>query len=147
MQGITSKTLADTLTPQVEAAALVTRRPTLARWVAIAAGVVLPVALVSNGVLIYQANSLRAPNPNTRIVLLSSVRSAASVEPTVQLTLPTEPGWVVFAMELPKPHYPLYRAALRDSKGRSLWSGSNLEPDFRNELTLSLLRSMLPPDD
>lgn len=88
-----------------------------------------------------------ARRPQRNVPLLSLAAERGGGEPTQQLRLPSEPGWVVLSLLIEPPHAPSYRATLRDPRGRELWRAEGLRPDENDSLSLGLPTSLLAPGD
>ena len=90
----------------------------------------------------------RQPQGNVPILFLNAERGGPSAEaPTDRLCLPRAAGWAVLALEIDPPHQPTYRATLRDTAGKELWTGAGLRLDERDSLGLTLPTSLLAPGD
>jgi anti-sigma factor RsiW len=87
------------------------------------------------------------PQENVPILFLNAERGPADGEPTFRLRLPKEPGWIVLAPVIDPPHYPSYRAVLKDARGREAWSGADLRLNEQESLSLSLPSTLLAPGD
>lgn len=124
---------------------------------ALLATVLLVVALLPAGLAWRQARDLdasldearaqlvdeRRPRLNTPILRLAPTRSVA--QPLQQISVATEPEWLVLAIELDETASRLYEVELATAEGDSIWRAEGLEPDSRRVVSLSLHSSLLPP--
>lgn len=96
-----------------------------------------------------QLAQAQTPQGNVPILFLDAVRSGGSPgeAPTHRLRQPPAGGWAVFALQLDAPLAPSYRAILRDSKGKEIWSGPGLRPNEMEALSLSVPGNLLAPGD
>jgi hypothetical protein len=79
---------------------------------------------------------------------LSTVRSGSEGQsrPVNQIVLSGSPQWVVLSLELePDPDLQSYRATLLTTENQHIWSASNLQPNSREGLALSLNSKLFKP--
>lgn len=88
-----------------------------------------------------ELSSALAPSAATLLLPLDALRGAAD-EPSRELRLPAEPGWIV--LELTPPTRGRYRARLERGE-EDVWSVSSLDPDPSGILRLSFHSSRLEP--
>ncbi|HYL05193.1 MAG TPA: hypothetical protein VE075_04085 [Thermoanaerobaculia bacterium] len=67
-----------------------------------------------------------------------------------RVLLGPRPAWIVLSIELPAPSDGAhgggaYRAALVDSRGRTVWSGGGFRPTANDTLALGLYSTLLAP--
>lgn len=87
------------------------------------------------------------PSGNTQVLYLGAERSAAPQTPSHRLQLPTEPTWIVLALEIEPGAHPSYRAELFDAQGQSIWQGDSLRLDVQDTVNLSVHSSFLQAGD
>ena len=94
-----------------------------------------------------QLAEAQVPQVNVPILFLGVVRGGANEEPVDRLRRPAGAGWVFLALQIEPPFAPSYQAILRDTRGRELWRGKGLQPNERDELSVSVPGSLLEPGD
>ncbi len=123
---------------------------------ALAAGL-LTIALLPAGLLWQRAGRLgldldtarraladeRRPRVNTPILALVPTRAGA--QPLQQISLRTEPEWIVLTVELGTEARPHYEATLIMNDDAMVWESAGLEPSYGGTLSVSLHSSLLPP--
>ncbi len=87
----------------------------------------------------------RRPRLNTPILALVATR--AGEQPLQQISLRTEPEWIVLAVELGDTARPRYEVSLTAADGTVITESPDLEPSFRGTVTVSLHSSLLPAGD
>ncbi|MEM7349187.1 MAG: hypothetical protein AAF657_00170 [Acidobacteriota bacterium] len=89
-----------------------------------------------------------APRPTGTGIVLSPERSAPGDEPSVQLTLTSEPEWMAFALQLPPDSAAAsYRGRLVQTGGPVLWHSESLTPDAAGQVVLSIHSTWLEAAD
>lgn len=91
-----------------------------------------------------QLAQAQRPQVNVPILFLNAERGAGG-EPTHRVRLPPA-GSISLVLEDP-PYYPSYRAFVRDSKGREVWSVEGLRLNEMEALSLGLPAAALKPGD
>jgi hypothetical protein len=88
------------------------------------------------------------PEGNFPIVFLNVERGAgpAGEEPTQRVRRPAA-GRIILTPAIDPPFQPSYRAVLRDRQGHEIWRWQGLQPNERDELSLSVPVSLIPPGD
>jgi hypothetical protein len=96
-----------------------------------------------------QLAQAREPQVNIPSLFFDVERDAGppAGKPTQQLHLPADGGRIFLAVTVDPPFHPSYRAILRDSHGREIWHGADLQPNESDTLSLSLPASLVPPGD
>jgi anti-sigma factor RsiW len=120
------------------------------RWAAIAALSCLGVALAFSTVFLFQrqrarselASARMSPERAPAVFGLSLSRNAA--EPR-EITVPSEPRWMVFLAEIDAARYSRYRASLLGSRGEEIWKQDGIQPDSPDSISVSIPSGTLHP--
>jgi hypothetical protein len=83
-----------------------------------------------------------------QVFTLSTVRSGGEGQsrPVNQIVLPRSPQWVILSLELePDPDHQSYRATLLAADNQRIWSASNLQPNSKEALALSINTNLFKP--
>ena len=90
---------------------------------------------------------LSQPQGGTALYFLSGERNATNSEaPTLQIPLPTSPGFIVLCPELAPQVHETYRVSLKQ-ESQTLWHTSGLQPNAMETLVLSFPTSFLKAGD
>lgn len=94
-----------------------------------------------------QLAEAQVPQVNVPILFLGMVRGGPGEEPVDRLRRPSGAGRVFLSLQIEPPFAPSYQAILRDTRGREVWRGKGLQPNERDELSVSVPGSLLEPGD
>lgn len=89
--------------------------------------------------------SAERPQADAPVFSLSLDRDAAASPREIEL--PLTPGWIVLSLDPGSLPGSSFRASLRTADGDTLWTLSDLQPDYRGLLNLSVHSSTLPLGD
>jgi hypothetical protein len=95
-------------------------------------------------------NKAAGPDSAVPIFALNITRGGAqdSSQTAEQITIPRSSKLIILSLELePDADIQSYRATLSTAGGRSVWSESNLKPNSKDALALSLSSSLFKPDN
>ena len=96
--------------------------------------------------LAQELEKLTGPRAGAPVFILSMVRSGGTDQPVNRIFLPRSSPQIILSPELEKdPDLQSYRATLQTADNRSIWSASNLHPNSKDALRLSLNTSLFEP--
>jgi hypothetical protein len=93
-----------------------------------------------------ELEKLTGPRAGAPVFILSMVRSSGTDQPVNRISLPRSSPRIILSPELEKdPDVQSYRATLQTADNRNVWSASNLHPNSKDALRLSLSTSVFEP--
>jgi Putative zinc-finger len=127
------------------------------RWTAIAACVCLLIALASSTVFLTQRQRARTELASVRsesvqqwlslkrtpVVLGLSLSRDGAVQR--EITVPSEPRWVVFLAEIDATPFSRYRASVTDSRGQEIWMQDDIQPNSPDSISVAIPSDALRP--
>jgi len=120
------------------------------RWVAVAASAGLLMAVAAGTAFLLQRDRARSDLASVRLSLerapvvfgLSLSRDAA--EPR-DISIPSEPRWMVFLAEIDATRYSRYRAVVISSRGDEIWKQDGIQPNSPDSISVAIPSGALHP--
>ncbi len=122
------------------------------RWVAIAACAGLVIVVAASAVFWSQRDRARNELASARLsqerapVVLGLSLSREASEPR-EITVPSEPRWIVFLAEIDATRYSRYGASVIGSRGQEIWSQVGIQPNSPDSISVAIPPGTLHPGE
>jgi hypothetical protein len=120
------------------------------RWAAIAACAGLVIAVTASAVLLLQRDRALSELASARLSQerapavfgLSLSRDAAE---TRDITIPIDPRWMIFLVDIDATQYRRYRAVVIGSRSEEIWMQDGIQPNSPDSISVAIPPGMLHP--